>query len=218
MKVHDALSDEIAPLRTDDTVEHALGQLLEHRVRHLPVIDEANLLAGILAEDRLLRASDPDAPIGTMLDVEPVSIHPDEHIFDAARMMVAHDLSTLPATRRGRRFAGLVRRYDIFDQFARMLATQEPGAILALEVDPRDYALARLIHLIEQNDAKVRAVASQPDDGDDATRVTLKLNVKDTARIRHVLEHNGYRIVASFGEEEGEFMERIEEFMRYLEV
>ncbi len=218
MKVHDALSDEIAPLRTHDTVEHALGQLLEHRVRHLPVIDEANLLAGILAEDRLLRASDPDAPIGTMLDVEPVSIHPDEHIFDAARMIVAHDLSTLPVTRRGRRFAGLVRRYDIFDQFARMLATQEPGAILALEVDPRDYALARLIHLIEQNDAKVRAVASQPDDGDDATRVTLKLNVTDTARLRHVLEHNGYRIVASFGEEEGEFMERIEEFMRYLEV
>ena len=187
-------------------------------MRHLPVIDEANLLAGILAEDRLLRASDPDAPIGTMLDVEPVSIHPDEHIFDAARMIVAHDLSTLPVTRRGRRFAGLVRRYDIFDQFARMLATQEPGAILALEVDPRDYALARLIHLIEQNDAKVRAVASQPDDGDGATRVTLKLNVTDTARLRHVLEHNGYRIVASFGEEEGEFMERIEEFMRYLEV
>jgi len=50
--------------------------------------------------------------------------------------------------------------------------------------------------------------------------VTLKLNTTDTARVRHVLEHQGYRIVASFSEEEDdeEFRNRIQEFMRYLEV
>jgi CBS-domain-containing membrane protein len=218
MKVEHALSDSIAPLRTDDTVEHALGQLLEHRVRHLPVIDEADLLAGIISEDQLLRAPDPDTAIGKLLDVAPLSIHPEEHIFDAARMMVNHGLSTLPATRRGRRYVGLVLRFEIFDHFARMLATQQPGAILALEVEPRDYSLARLVHLIEQNDAKVLAVASQQDYAEGKFRVTLKLNVGDTARVRHVLQHNNYDVVAAFGEQDDAFADRIEEFMRYLEV
>jgi hypothetical protein len=50
--------------------------------------------------------------------------------------------------------------------------------------------------------------------------VTVKLNATDTARIRHVLEHHGYRVVASFSEleDDNDLQFRIQEFMRYLEV
>jgi hypothetical protein len=86
-------------------------------------------------------------------------------------------------------------------------------------VDPRDFALAKLIHVIEQNEAKVRAVASEtPERSTEKIRVTLKLNVKETARIRHVLEHHGYHVVASFGEQGEEIEELVDEFMRYLDV
>jgi CBS-domain-containing membrane protein len=220
MRVEEALSTTITPLHASDSVEDALADLMEHRVRHLPVVDDADLLVGIVSEEQLIQAPDAEAEVGDLVDPRaPVSAHPDDHIFDAARVMVDHDLSTLPVTRRGQRFVGLVRRHEIFDRFARMLATQEPGAILALEVDPRDYALAKLVHVIEQNGAKVRAVASEsPEDSTSQIRVTLKLNVTDTTRIRHVLEHHGYDIVASFGAEDDEILERAQEFMRYLEV
>ena len=42
--------------------------------------------------------------------------------------------------------------------------------------------------------------------------------MKDTSRVRHVLEHHGYHVVAAFGEEDGELEELVEEFVRYLEV
>jgi predicted site-specific integrase-resolvase len=65
----------------------------------------------------------------------------------------------------------------------------------------------------------VLAVASElPENSTDKIRVTLKLNVKDTTRVRHVLEHHGYHVVAAFGEEDGEMEELVEEFVRYLEV
>lgn len=218
MKVKDVLSASTPPLHMDDTVEQALGQLMEHRVRHLPVVD-GEALVGILSEDQMMEAPGPDAELRTLVRPNPVCAHPDQHIFDAAQVMVKHELSTLPVTDRNETYVGLIRRHDIFDSFAQMLATQEPGAILALEVAPRDYALAKLVHLIEQNDAKVLAVASEPaEEGSEKKRVTLKLNVNDAARVRHVLEHNGYRIVASFGEEDDEMSERVQAFMRYLEV
>jgi len=165
-------------------------------------------------------ATGPEAEVGELLSARPVSVHPQAHIFDAARTMVEHGLSTVPVTPPDdARYIGLIRRHDIFDEFAKMLATQRSGAIIALEVAERDYALAKLVHLIEQNDAKVLAVASDPPESStDKIRVTLKLNVTDTTRIRHVLEHNDYHVVASFGEDESEMMERVEEFMRYLEV
>jgi predicted transcriptional regulator len=164
-------------------------------------------------------ASGPDDTVDTLLVGRPVSVPPEAHIFDAARSMVEHDLSTIPVADTEGHYHGLIQRHDIFDKFAQMLSTQQSGAIVALEVDPRDYALAKLVHLIEQNEGKVLAVASEsPEQASGKIRVTLKLNVHDTSRIRHVLEHNGYHVVASFGENEEELEELVEEFVRYLEV
>lgn len=220
MKVQDAINTSIEALKTTDTVEDALGHLMEHHVHHLPVVDVNDELVGVISEDQLMSAQGPDDQVGALLAARPVSVRPREHIFDAARKMVEHGLSTVPVTRDGDTdYIGLIRRHDVFDEFATMMATRRSGAILALEVNPRDYALAKLAHLIEQNDAKVLAVASEtPESSTEKIRVTLKLNVTDTSRVRHVLEHNGYDVVAAFGEDEDEMSDRVEEFMRYLEV
>jgi predicted transcriptional regulator len=219
MKARDAITSSTPALQVSDSVEKALGLLMEHHVNHLPVVDEEGDLAGMLSEDRLMDAEGPDADIDSLIVGRPVSIPPEAHIFEAARSMVEHDLSTIPVADTQGRYYGLIRRHDIFDKFAQMLSTQQSGAIVALEVEPRDYALANLVRLIEQNDGKVLAVASEePDSSTGKIRVTLKLNVHDTSRIRHVLEHNGYHVVASFGEAEGEIEELVEEFVRYLEV
>jgi Mg/Co/Ni transporter MgtE len=219
MKAQDAIHSATPSLHPADTLEDAMGALMEHHVRHLPVVDDDGTLVGILSEEQLMNAPGPEAEIGDLLAARPISVHPEAHIFDAARMLVEHSLNVVPVAREDGTYLGLIRRHDIFEQFAKMLATKEPGAILALEVDPRDFALAKLIHVIEQNEAKVRAVASEtPERSTEKIRVTLKLNVKETARIRHVLEHHGYHVVASFGEQGEEIEELVDEFMRYLDV
>ncbi|WP_103020638.1 CBS domain-containing protein [Salinibacter altiplanensis] len=219
MKVREAIHSATPALQSSDPVEEALGLLMEHHVRHLPVVGDDGRLVGVIAETRLMDAEGPDASIESLLIGRPVSVPPDAHIFDAARAMVEHDLSTVPVADSEGQYLGLLRRHDIFDQFAQMLSTRQQGAILALEVDARDYALSKLIHVIEQNEAKVLAVASElPENSTDDIRVTLKLNVKDTARVRHVLEHHDYHVVAAFGEEDGELEELVDEFVRYLEV
>jgi acetoin utilization protein AcuB len=219
MKTRDAITSSTPALQVSDSVEKALGLLMEHHVNHLPVVDEEGDLAGMLSEERLMDAEGPDAEIGSLVVGRPVSVPPEAHIFEAARSMVEHDLSTIPVADTEGQYYGLIQRHDIFDKFAQMLSTQKSGAIVALEVEPRDYALAKLVHLIEQNEGKVLAVASEePEESTGKIRVTLKLNVKDTSRIRHVLEHNGYNVVASFGEAGEEIEELVEEFVRYLEV
>lgn len=222
MKIRDLISTSALPLRPEDTAEHALGLLMEHRVRHLPVVDEDDILIGIVSEDQLLEsASGPDAKISTLLGREPVSASPDTHLFDVTKTMVEHDLTTLPVAEDGRQYIGLVKRHDIFDRFARMLSTQESGAIVALEEDPRDYSLSKLVYTIEQNGGKILSIASEsPDTEGGKIRVTLKLNVSDATRVRHMLEHYGYHVVATFSDEttDEDLQLRVQEFMRYLEV
>jgi predicted transcriptional regulator len=219
MKVREAIHPATPALQTSDSVETALGLLMEHHVCHLPVVNDDGQLAGVISEDRLMDADGPESRVDSLLIGRPVSVPPEAHVFDAARTLVEHNMSTIPVANAEGEYIGVLRRHDIFDQFARMLSTRQSGAILALEVDSRDYALAKLIHVIEQNEAKVLAVASElPETSTEKIRITLKLNVKDTSRVRHVLEHHGYHVVAAFGEEDGEMEELVEEFVRYLEV
>ena len=222
MTIQDLISVEAQPLRPEDSAEHALGLLMEHRVRHLPVVDAEGLLVGVISEDQLLEsASGPDAPISSLLGMAPVAAAPDVHLFEVTKLMVEHGLTTLPIADVGRHYVGLVKRHDIFDRFAKMLSTQESGAIVALEEDPRDYSLAKLVHTIEQNGCKILSIASEaPGVEGGKIRVTLKLNVTDASRVRHMLEHYGYHVVAMFSDDtdEEDLRLRVQEFMRYLEV
>lgn len=222
MTIRDLISTSAQPLGPEDTAEHALGLLMELRVRHMPVVDESGMLVGVVSEDQLLEtASGPEAKISTVLGPKPVRARPDTHLFDVTKTMVEHDLTTLPVAEEDGRYVGLVKRHDIFNRFAKMLSTQESGAIVALEVDPRDYSLSKLVYTIEQNGVKILSIASEtPEDDGGKIRVTLKLNVKDATRVRHMLEHYGYHVIATFSDDtdDEDLQLRVQEFMRYLEV
>ena len=221
MTIATLVSEITPPLQPSDSVEHALGLMLELRVRHLPVVSNTGRLIGLISENQLLDAMGPDAPLESLLGLEPVSVNPETHVFDATKVIVDHKLTALPIATEDGSYMGLVKRHNIFEQFARMLSTQESGAIIALEVDHRDYSLAQLAHTIEQNDVKILSTATEnPDSAEGKMKVTLKLNVSDTSRVRHILEHYGYHVVASFSDDrdDDDFKNRLQEFMRYLEV
>ncbi len=218
MTVATLVSNITPPLKADDTVEHALGLMLELRVRHLPVVDPEMTVIGVLSEDGLLDAHSPDQTVESLLAAEPVKVTSGTHVFDVTKVIMDHELTTIPVVDEEGQYVGIVRRHDLFERFARMLATQESGAIVALAIDERDLSLSKIIYLIEQNDVKVLSLSTEAHD--DVVGVTIKLNVRDATRIRHLLEHNGYQVVAAFGEDEDEedLLGRVQEFMRYLEV
>ncbi len=209
------------PIRPSDSIEDALGRILDEACGVLPVVDAADTLVGVITETSLLEADSPDAEVASVLGGLPVSIAPDAHVFEATKLMVQHGMAALPVVDEGNHYLGFARRHDIFERFAGMLATQESGAVVSVEVAPRDYSLAKLVHTIEQNDVQIRSIVSEVPDGETGSvRLTLKLNVVDAARVRHMLEHYGYRVAASYGEvaDEDDLRERIEAFVRYLEV
>lgn len=224
MTVQNLLSPSIEPLAPTDTVGHALASFAAAGVAHLPVVDGEGRLVALVAEGELREQEDPAALLGTLGGLGALSVGPDVHLFEAASLLAVHHLSVLPVADATGRYVGLVERNVLFERFTQMLSTGVPGAILILEVAPRDYSLGQLSHLIEQSDARVLSASTQsPDEAAfDPTvlRVTLKLNVTDTTRVRYLLERNGYRVVAAFNEEdtEEEFERRLQQFMRYLEV
>lgn len=221
MIVDQLVSKATPPLKPTDTVEYALGLLMEVRVRHLPVVDAERRVLGILSEEQLLDANGPDVRLETMMSGrKPVAVSLRTHLFEVARLMMEHDLTTVPVVEDGL-YAGLIRRHELFDWFAKTLGTHATGAILAVEVEERGYSLSQLVYAVEQNNVRILSLSTeQPEDSAANVRITIKLNVRDASRVKSVLEHHGYHVVAAFGEDEDDedLVYRVQQFMRYLEV
>lgn len=209
------------PLDPSETVEEALGRVLEDGTETLPVVGADGVLMGVVSEDVLLEASGPEASVASVLRGAPVGIAPDAHVFEATKLMVQHDLVALPIIDEGRRYLGFARRRDIFERYAKMLATAEAGAIVTVEMEPRDFSLAKIVHTIEQNDVRILSIVTEPPSAaQERYALTMKLNVHDASRVRHLLEHYGYHVTGSHGEAEDadDLRERVQAFMRYLDI
>lgn len=212
------LISPLDPLSTDDTVGEALLLMAEGHIGHLPVLTPDGRLDSVVAEAALRAHPDPNITVGSLIAGEPVTVGLDTHVFDAAHLLRQHALSMLPVVGADGAYAGLVVRQAVFGQLAHMLATEEPGAIVVLDADRRDFSLGQVAQLIEQSGVRILSVSTEDDPGAGRIRVTLKLNVTDTARVRHLMAHYDYRVVAVFDEAEDDLEERAAAFLRYLEV
>ncbi|MBN8589039.1 MAG: CBS domain-containing protein [Rhodothermia bacterium] len=216
------LSPITPSLKPEDSIEVALELLAEYRVRHLPVVQDHVLLLGIVSEEQLLSLSNWEETLGQQYFPPPIKVNISEHAYEVARLMSLHDITTIPVEDNDGRFVGLVERKQLYDWFCSILNVHSDGVVLELEAkESRDFSPARIAYLVEENNGKILSLTTDsPIEWEGRLRVTLKLNTNHATRIRHVLEHNGYHIMADFGERETdeELQFRAEAFLRYLEV
>lgn len=221
MTIQSVINPSLGPITSGETIEDALARCARHGVQHLPIVDERGKLVGYVSEDHLLDIPDLQAPVLGMTDGPPLSVERDTHPFEVAQLMMGHQLSTLPVVDGSGTCIGLVAQDDLFELFTTLFATHEPGAILSIEIEPRDFSLSRLAHIFECNDVQIRSIVSEtPDDLEGRLLVTLKVDVTHTARLRHMLEHHGYRTVSYCSEDlsDEEFEHRVAEFLHFLEI
>jgi predicted transcriptional regulator len=159
-------------------------------------------------------------PLTTFIDEEPVRIEPESHVFEAANVFRAHPQDTLPVVDPDGSYYGVLQRRDVLACLSHMLATHKQGAVLVIEMPSRDYTLGQLVYIIEQNNAKILSISSEIEELEGGSaRITLKVNVADATRIRHVLGHYGYHVIEYFDTSTtADLQLRVQALMRYLEV
>ncbi len=135
MFVSDVMSAPAVTVRADTSVKAAARVLRDRDVAAAPVVDDAGALIGIVSEIDLLRGSlapDPVAhllPVATEEGAQPRTVadvmttdvqvlQPRSDLYDAARVMRASGIRSLPVVDAGR-VVGVVSRSDLLRVLAR---------------------------------------------------------------------------------------------------
>lgn len=213
------ISDIIIPLRTSDTGAEALSIMGEFHVRHLPIVNQEELL-GLLSEDEILD-HDAEEPVGSYkLNLHQPFVRVNDHLYDVMRLVADYQLTAIPVVDDQQRYLGLITAERLIRHFAENGAFREPGGIIVLEMVRQDYSLAQLARIVESENAVILSSYVQSFPNSPRIEVTLKVNKQNILNILASFERFDFVIKATFNELEylGNLRERYDSLISYLNV
>jgi acetoin utilization protein AcuB len=213
------ISDALVPLRPTDTGEEALGIMNEFYIRHLPLVQEGQLV-GMLSEDAILDA-DPMQEVGQYrLPAQPPSVFPDDHLYDVMKMLVEYKLTVVPVIDREGTYLGMITNEDLLRFFGESSTFRDPGSIVILEMGQQDYSLAEIARIVESEGAVILSSFVSADTDSNRIEVTIKVNSQSIAATLATFERFDYNVKASFNEKQlqDSLRERYDSLMNYLNV
>ncbi len=128
MQVVDVMTTDVITVTADTSIKDAARLMFRNRVSGLPVCDEHSCLVGIITEADFLRLEvarqeadnvEPVETVGEVMNRGVITVPPDSHIADAARVMVINDVNRLPVVDGESHILGIISRLDVVAVFTR---------------------------------------------------------------------------------------------------
>ena len=214
------ISETITPLKPSETGAGALGTMDEMRVSQLPIVDEKEFL-GLISDTDILTFDNFAETVGNHpLSLSNAYVMENQHIYDVIRIVDAMKLTLLPVLDENKRYLGSITLASLSHHLSGLMALNNPGGIIILELNDKDYLLTEIAQIVESNDAKVLGmyITTFPD----STRmeVTLKINKIDVGPVLQTFIRYNYSIKASFSEDTytESLQERYNSLMNYLNI
>jgi len=220
MLSRDLLTQTLPHLKMQDTIYHALQMMNDYHIAHLPVVDEEKF-AGLVSEEILLHAVDENAAVGSLQQgFVNISVKDNEHLLSAIQETVENDLSIMPVVNEDNELLGCITKTDLLKNASAFMSLNEPGGIVVLELEPKQYSFNELSRLVENNDAQITQLNTSTDSSTGLMMVTIKINKADVADLVSSLQRHEYNVKYYFGEElyENEVRSNYENLMNYLKI
>ncbi|MEM9886144.1 MAG: CBS domain-containing protein [Bacteroidota bacterium] len=213
------VSNTIVPLRTSDTGEEALSIMGDFYIRHLPIVNNLQLL-GLVSEDDILEYDVEEAIGSYSLSLYRPFVRNTDHIYEVMRKMAEGELTVIPVVDADDNYVGLVALEDLLQYFAQMLSFREQGTILVLETNKHDYSLSEIARIVESEGSLIMSSFITTDAYSTKVEVTIKINARYIQNIIATFSRFDYTIKASYNESDylETLQERYDSLMNYLNV
>lgn len=220
MTAREIISYTVPPIKGSDTGDRVLNWMSEFHVRHLPLVHDG-ALQGILSEDEVLNLPNSLEPLA---DLKPVliraAVQEDYHLYDVMKLIVDLDLTVVPVVDEAQNYLGLITLENVLKYFANTGSVAQPGGILILRMDARDYSMAEVARLIEGENTQILSSFISSPFNASKLELTLKLNKKDLKHVVATLERFKYDVYAAYHESDylDTLQSRYDALMRYLDI
>jgi acetoin utilization protein AcuB len=201
MIVRHVMIEDITTVSPDTTLQEAYDVIESKHYDCLPVRDDAKHVVGIIQLTDIYEACMKHGrqvalakPVSEVMSRTLVTIHPDEVVERAAKIMLEHDVPMLPVVEEGQ-LVGILNEADIFKAFSEMLGAGSRTSRLTLVVPDRRGALARIAEIIRDAGISITNVATFYSPFFHQYKVVVRVETEEYQPLVELLDHHGYKVM-----------------------
>jgi CBS domain-containing protein len=212
------IDPSIVPLKISDSVAVAIDFFKEFSVRQLPVVQD-NICIGILSLDEIEEEL-ADIPVLDFINLNYSFASTYDHIYEVMRAISEQTVTLFPIIDENNNYLGCITLASLFKNYINCAAFSQPGSIVVLEMDKKNYSLAEIARIVESENKVILSSLLSSNAESDRLEITLKLNSAQIQNLLSTFERFGYNIKATFDEEDVKdtLKNRYESLMTYLNV
>jgi predicted transcriptional regulator len=211
------ISKEIQTITLQNSGAEALTIMQEYHLSHLAVVSDNELL-GVISEDDIWGMHDENNKLLSIKEkVQHYFMPLGKDVFEVINYMDEYNLSLLPMLANGN-YIGSITHQSLIRSLASIVAIQESGGVIILEMNKKEYAMSEIAQIVESNGARILSAYITDVDDRDIMKLTMKLNIVDIAPVIQTFERYKYTVAASYNQSENKdnLDDRYNLLMRYL--
>ena len=219
MLANELISTSYPTVNPDDKIHVALQLMDDFDIVHIPVVDHEKFI-GLLSKDDLLDVNE-DAPIkAAMEDLMIKSVKGTEYFLSAVKLASQNNLSMVPVVNNENDWLGAISIAELLKAIVKFSGTEEPGALIILEMERKSYSFGEISRLVETNDAHITQLNTYTEIETGLLIVTIKLNKLEVSDILSTFQRYDYSVRYFIGEQhyENELKYNYDHLMTYLKV
>ncbi len=218
MLSRDLISNSIPYLHLNDKVHHALQLMNDYHVAHLPVVAEETYL-GIISEELLLHSNDDQLLNELPMEDGGSAVQGNEHFLKAIQIAVQFKLSLVPVVN-NTEILGIITYTDLLQNASEFMSLNQPGGLIVLETEGKDYSLSEINRIVESNDAQITQLNTNVEPESGNTQITVRVSKLEISDIVSTFQRFEYNVKYYFGEEayENELRTNYDNLMNYLQI
>jgi predicted transcriptional regulator len=217
--IADILKDEIPSVPSEGSIEMASRILQKEDITEIVVTEDGRFVYMLRELDLISSSGEKIQEITSAR--EGYFAYEEEHFLKSIQKMHVNDLSILPVVDTELKYLGALRKDDLLDYLCDQYTVSENESIIIIEQAMRDYSLAALSRIVEEEGGKVLGVFIGPSKfSSEKVWVSLTIQTGSLQKTVSSLERHEYDIIAHMSGEENETMmkERYESLMTFLNV
>lgn len=211
MFVSQSMTRKVITIDKEAGIFDAQKKLVEHRIRHLPVVDADNRLLGIVT-DRDIRSAMPYSlfkdptnelerekfsrlKINDVMTTDPKTISPGYTIQDALLLIEEMRVGALPVIDEQGKLKGIISVRDLLRAFINVLGIGQPGTLLGILVEEKIGQLKKIIDAITEENISFGSVLVARYWEKDKRAVFPYLLTQNVVPIKRKLKDMGYTLI-----------------------
>lgn len=206
MLVEEIMKTDVITLPPSATIAEALKLLQDHRIRHIPIVDDEQRVIGIVS-DRDVRDASPSIftkdsdqkelqnEIQTIMSHPVVTIHPMDFVEEIARIFYDEEFACLPVVR-DNKIAGMVTEKDMLKKLIQLTGTHVQSSHIEIKVPHKPGILPEVAAVFGKRKTNIVSVLVYPFNNDpDYKILVFRIQTMNPMPIIQDLRAAGYELM-----------------------